>query len=126
MANIWEYVQFKPSERPRYTRFELAKLVREKRTQSNFSINELVTQFGGDTKLWESIENATRSFNVHMYKLISAFLCIPMEELTAKEVDNMEAISFRANDTNAEITEAIEIANLIFDEMVMQEKFGAN
>ncbi|MCK6075376.1 XRE family transcriptional regulator [Paenibacillus silvae] len=126
MANIWDSIQFNPSERPKYTRFELAKLVRDKRTSLGLTHSELSSQFGGNENLWESIEAASRAFNVRIYTAIGAFLGMSTKELTSKDVDNIEAISFRANETNEEINKAIQIANLIFDEMVMQEKISVN
>ncbi|MDU0331789.1 helix-turn-helix transcriptional regulator [Paenibacillus sp. 3LSP] len=128
MANIWEFVRFNTSERPKYTRYELAKLVREKREQAKLSLDDVATQFNVDVELWKSIENASRSFNVKIYKIISAFLDMSISELLAKDVDDMAAISFRANDKeeNEEISEAIYLANLIFDEMVMQEKLSSH
>lgn len=126
MANIWESVQFNPSERPKYTRFELAKLVRDKRVKHDLSYSDLSSQYGGDENLWESIEAASRAFNVRVYTAIGAFLGMSIKELTSKDVDIIEGISFRAKETNEEINKTVQIANLIFDEMVMQEKISVN
>lgn len=126
MSNIWDSIQFTPSERPKYTRFELGKIVREKREERQLTLEAVAAQFNVSADLWKSIEDASRALNVRTYKLISAFLGITLEQLLEKETDNLAVISFRATDTNPEINEAIQVANLIFDEMVMQEKFSSH
>ncbi|WP_458413028.1 helix-turn-helix domain-containing protein [Schinkia sp. CFF1] len=124
MANIWNYVQFTDSERPKYTRYELAKMVLEKRNQLGLKTEELAEKVGIEPRLLTSIEVASRSFNVLMYKAISKILDMTTDELVMKDKDNLASISFRTNDLNSEIEETVKIANLLFDEMVMQEKIG--
>ncbi len=125
MSTIWDVIETTSSERPKYTRYELAKLVKNKRESLDLSILEVASQHDVEASFWESIENASRTFNVKIYKLIAEFLNMSKTELLAKEVDDMSSISFRAqNETQHEIKEAIEIANFIFNEMVMQEKIA--
>lgn len=127
MLTIWDKVATTPSERPKYTRYELGEMVREKRIKLNLSIVEVAENFQVEESLWESIENASRSFNVRIYKLIQDFLEMPKEELLAKDVDDFSLLSFRKNKENHdEIQEAFEIANKIFDEMVIQKKIGVH
>ncbi|MDY7046703.1 MULTISPECIES: helix-turn-helix transcriptional regulator [unclassified Virgibacillus] len=125
MPNIWDKVQLNPSERPKYTRFELAKLVQERRNELGLSLKEISNKYGVEESFWRSIENASRAFNVKIYKLIGEFLNMSKDEMLAIEVDDMSSLSFRTSDENhPEIQEAIEFANIVFDEMVMQEKFA--
>jgi len=124
MANIWNYVQFNDSERPKYTRYELAKMVIEKRSQLGLSTEEFAKKFGIETRLLTSIEAASRSYNVVMYKAISKILDMTTDELIMRDKDNLASISFRTKDLNNDIEETVKMANLLFDEMVMQEKIG--
>lgn len=111
-------------ECPKYTRYELAKLVRDKRKEDKLTIDEMASRFDVDNNFWESIENATRVFNVRIYKIISQYLNLSLDELLSKENNNMESISFRTKENNEEIEFAVKVANKIFDEMIMQEKIG--
>jgi len=126
MANIWDYGSLSPFERPKYTRYELAKLVRDKRIELGLTPREAAMQYNVDEKLWKSIESASRAFNVRIYKIVADFLGMSREEILAKEIDDMAAISFRTKENNQEIEEAVQIANAIFNEMVMQEKIGVH
>lgn len=125
MPTILDKIQLNPSERPRYTRFELAKLVQERRKELNFSLEDVANKYGVEESFWQSIENASRAYNVKVYKLIGLFLNMSKDEMLAKEVDDMTSLSFRTSDEkNPEIQEAVHFANIIFDEMVMQEKIA--
>lgn len=125
MSTILETIKVNAYERPKYTRYELGHLVFNKRVESNLSIQEVATNFGVEPSLWENIESGSRIFNVKIYKIIERFLNKPMAELLEKECDNRELVSFRAqNHTSKEILEAVEIANAIFHEVVIQEKIS--
>ncbi|MCT2342650.1 helix-turn-helix domain-containing protein [Niallia taxi] len=126
MATIWDFIKNNPSERPKYTRYELAKLVKEERISKQLSTVDLANKYNVDSSLWESIENGSRTFNVKIYNLISDFLGIEKSELLKKEVDDLSGISYRSTANHDDVEEAIMTANLIFDEIIMQEKIGAN
>lgn len=123
---IFDKIQSNPFERPRYTRFELAKLVQERRKELNLSIDEVSKNYDVEVSFWQSIESGSRAFNVKVYKIIGDFLNMSKDEMLAKDVDNIDSLSFRTSDeNNPEIQEAIQIANIVFDEMVMQEKIAS-
>lgn len=124
MTNVLEVGNFKPPERPKYTRYELAKLVRNKREKLGLTVESVAAQYNVDEKLIQSIENASRIFNVRMYKVICEFLDMSKEEILSKEVDDMTAISFRSKGDSDKIRETVQMANAIFDEIIMQEKIG--
>jgi transcriptional regulator with XRE-family HTH domain len=124
MANIWNFVQFKPSERPKYTRYELAKMVSDKRNNLGLKIEEFSREIGIETNLLRDIENASRSFNAVIYQAISKILEMSPEELLVKDCDNTQSISFRSKEMNKEIETTVKLANLLFDEIVMQEKIS--
>jgi transcriptional regulator with XRE-family HTH domain len=124
MTTIWNYVQFKPSERPKYTRYELAKMVSEKRESLGLLPEETAEKFGMSVAQLKTIEGATRSFNVAMYIAISSILDVSIEALLEKETDDMATVSFRADAQNSEVDEAVRISNMLFDEIIMQQKIS--
>ncbi|MGD6803950.1 helix-turn-helix domain-containing protein [Rossellomorea aquimaris] len=127
MSTIWDFIHSNPSERPKYTRYELAKLVKQKRVKDGLSIDEASSKYNVEESFWSGIENATRVFNVKVYNIIGSFLNMTKEELLSKETDDLTFVSYRTNDESlAEIKEAVDIANVIFNEMVMQEKMGSS
>jgi transcriptional regulator with XRE-family HTH domain len=124
MTNIWNHVQFNPSERPKYTRYELAKMVREKRKNDGLTQEEMADKLNVDLSIVKQIEEASRTFNAKMYKLVSSIIGKSITELTSKETDDTLSISFRASEQKPEIEAAVMIANLLFDEIIMQEKIS--
>lgn len=125
MSTIWDFIQTSPNERPKYTRYELAKMVHDKRVKLGLTVEDLASRYEVNVPFWESIESASRAFNVRIYKLIGSFLGMSKDELLAKEFDDETTISFRTIDEeHIEIKEAVQAANAIFNEMVMQEKIG--
>lgn len=127
MTTIIEKIKIGPSERVKYTRFELAKKVREQRESLNLSIEDVAEKYEVDVSFWNSIEKASRIFNVKIYNIIEDFLQLNQDELLAREVDDMTTISFLLSDEEStEIEKTIEFANLIFDELVLQEKIATN
>jgi len=125
MPTIWEKIQFNPSERPKYTRFELAKLVKERRKELNLSLEEVSSKYGVTEEFWQSIENASRAFNVKVYKIVGSFLDMTKDEMLSTEVDDMASLSYRTSEEkHPEIQDAVQFANILFDEMVMQEKIA--
>jgi transcriptional regulator with XRE-family HTH domain len=124
MANIWNYVEFKPSERPKYTRYELAKMVKELRESLGLLPDEMAENYGITSALLNKIEGATRLFNVAMYKAVSSILEIPVEALLEKETDDLTTVSFRADEQSSKVEETVRLANMLFDEIIMQEKIS--
>ncbi|TMN22607.1 XRE family transcriptional regulator [Lentibacillus cibarius] len=126
MQTILDKVYSNPSERPKYTRFELAKLVQERREELNMSIEMVASKYEVTESLWKSIEDASRVFNTKIYKLIGDFLNMGKNEMLAVEKDDITSLSFRTDDEeHPDIQETVQLANIIFDEMVMQEKIGS-
>jgi transcriptional regulator with XRE-family HTH domain len=123
MANMWNF-EFKPSERPKYTRYELAKMVKVKRESLGLEPYEMAEKHGIDTTLLSKIEGATRSFNVAMYKAVSSILNMSVDKLLEKETDDMATMSFRSDDQNSNVEEAVQVANMLFDEIIMQQKIS--
>jgi len=125
MTTILDAVKVNPNERAKYSRYQLAKMVKSERILRKLTIEEVANLFDVDVDFWRSIENASRVFNVKIYGIIASFLELSVNELLAKEIDNLDLISFRtADDESKEILDAVNFANLIFHELVIQEKIG--
>ncbi|WP_255551426.1 helix-turn-helix transcriptional regulator [Sporosarcina sp. E16_8] len=100
-------------------------MLKKERISRGLTIPEAATNIGIDLSLWESIENGSRALNTKSFALIGLVLNMTQEELLAEENDDLGMIAFRTtNKGNAEIIKTIEMANLIFDEIIMQEKIG--
>lgn len=121
---LWDNIHLKPSERLKYTSFELAKMVKEKRLSSGLTVEEVAIQYNINTIMLERIEAASCVFNVKMYHFISLFLGLTTEEIIAKEKDDMTVLYASLQKANPEIKKTVHDANAIFDEMVMQLKIS--
>lgn len=119
-----EKKQYGIHKRPRYTRYELAKLVRDKREELGLNTAEIALQYEIEEAKVIGIEEVSRAFNVQMYQFISSFLGITRQEILAKDEDEIEKIKRSIQNQNKTIQEAVRDANFIFNEMVMQEKIG--
>lgn len=129
MKTIWDYVKFSPNKRPAYTKYEIAKLIREKRCKSNLTSDEFAEKYDTDPSIIECIEKAQRNFNMNIYNICSKILNKSIKELTRFDEEELELnLSFRKEGSVAEDKEAIEtvnMANFLFNEMVMQQKLNA-
>ncbi|WP_039930625.1 hypothetical protein [Turicibacter sp. HGF1] len=129
MATIIEQVQFSPYERPKYTISELSQMVIVKRKMLNESISEMAKRLALDEDLIMEIEQSPRFFNVNSYKACSQILEIPIVQMLEKEIEEPVSISYRQKEIgcgNEETSKTIELANIIFQEMVIQHKINQN
>lgn len=125
MGTIFEKIKDNPYERPKYTRYELAKMVKDYRVEKDLSVESVAKRFNVESKFWSSIEEASRVFNSKIYNVISEFLGVDRRELLQKDKDNLSNISYRSKLKSNDINESVHLANIIFNEIVMQEKIGA-
>lgn len=124
MKTIWDKIRHNPSERPKYTRFELGVLVRKKREKLSLSQRELAENYGFTEKMIDCVEKGSCAFNVRIYSFICTFLEMTQKEVLEKEIDDMKLIKQSLNNTNNEIRKTVKLANEIFNEIVMQEKIA--
>ncbi|BDG81245.1 hypothetical protein BSF_29740 [Bacillus subtilis] len=125
MGTIFDKIKDNPYERPKYTRYELAKMVKDYRVEKGLSVESVAKRFDVESTFWSSIEEASRVFNSKIYNVISEFLGVDRRELLQKDKDNLSAISYRSKLKSNGIDESVHLANIIFNEIVMQEKIGA-
>lgn len=112
------------NQRPAYTKYELAKLVKDKRVNEYRTKEQFAEQYNISVDLLESIENANRAFNVPMYEACSLILGKSIDELTAIIIDK-ENHDYRANQLSEEVKNTVDLANIIFSEIAIQYKLGA-
>ncbi|CUM95474.1 helix-turn-helix transcriptional regulator [Turicibacter sanguinis] len=127
MGTILDEVQFTPYERPKYTISDLSQMVIGKRKSLNESVTELAERLGIEEELLMQIEGSPSFFNVEMYKACSRILEIPIKELLKKEREEPVSISYRQKKMgcgNKETYKTIELANIVFQEMVLQRKIN--
>lgn len=110
------------SKRLVYSKYELANLVKRVRLKNQLSLDEFAKRNEISVDFLESIENASIVFNKNVYLTISKITKLSLEELLKKEDSSELAISYRTNTDNDSIKKATQIAELIFDEAILQIK----
>ena len=108
------------NRRPRYTKYEISKLVRQKFQDSKLSASEFCMEFDIQERMLEDILNAKRSFNRKLLSASAIILGLDIKELISEDVDASPA--FRSEEIKDDTIEAFNIANLLFNEIIMQNK----
>lgn len=125
MFTIIENIRYEPSERDKYTSYEIGSLIKNKRLEQNLSQEETAINFGLSLPRLNNIELGHQALSVRDYNFISSFLDIPIDELLTLDVDQID-ISYRTtHETDSMTIQAIEKANQIFDEFIFQKKINA-
>lgn len=110
------------NRRPRYTKYEISKLVNEKFNNSKLTKLEFCMKFDIDEKILNDILEAKRSFNKMLLNKSSIILGIDMKELLREDIDTLPA--FRSEEIKDDTIETFNIANLLFNEIIMQNKIS--
>ncbi|MCR4436136.1 MAG: helix-turn-helix transcriptional regulator [Clostridiales bacterium] len=125
MATIWNYVGIDPCQRPAFTKYELNKKIKEKRVASGLSVEEFSQQYDISAALLVSIEEAKRSFNVPMYEACARILGMELDELLKTNQEDLDCVRFKSGEVHKATWKTVEMANVLFNEMVMQHKISA-
>ena len=126
MADIYEFVKKSNNRRPVYTSYELSKMVRDRRKDSGQSISEFALKNEVDENILKQIELGSCSFSPKIYRVGGNILGLSSKELLAEFIDDIEAVNYRANDNGKGVQETFEMANMLFNEIIMQKKIGIN
>lgn len=126
MADIYEFVKKSDNRRPVYTSYELSKMVREKRKDENLTISEFAIKYGTDDKMVEEIELGSCSFSPKVYRVCGSILNLSSEELLAEVIDDEATANFRTSDRGEGVESTFKMANMLFNEIIMQKKIGTN
>lgn len=101
----------------KYTKYEISKLVKDKFEKSNLSKEEFCKEFNITKEIFENILNVRISFSKRILEICAIILDKSVSELISKEEDfNIEF------ENGMEIKETFKIAELLFDEIIMQDK----
>lgn len=127
MANIYEYIIAPDScRRPVYTSYELSKQIKNKRREENMNVREFAMKYQVSEKIIEQIEDGTRSFSPQLYKACAKILELSLEQILEEDIDNLDIVNYRTTENNSGILDTVELANTIFNEVIMQKKISAN
>ena len=107
----------------KYTKYKISKLVKDKFEKSNLSKEEFCEEFNITKEMFESILNAKVSFNKKILNICTIIFDKSVGELISKEQDSCIIFEFE-NEEEAKTT--FELANLLFDEIIMQDKIRRN
>lgn len=102
------------STRPKY---EISKLVKDKLKKSNLSKEEFCKEFNIEKEMFESILTAKISFSKRILEICAIILDKSVGELISKEEDFNNEFK-----NEIEIRETLKLAELLFDEIIMQDK----
>lgn len=122
LGTIWDNIKRSPNERPKYTSYELRHMVKKKREETGLSMVQFADKHNVSLNVLNDLELSSRCFNVPMYQACEVILGMTREEILAKEVDNVSHFQNLPPETQA----TFDLANELFNEMVMQEKISVN
>ena len=109
-------------ERPRYTDYEVSKMIKNKLEEQQLSINDVAAEFGVNEDYIAIMTSGENHYSKNMLEIASKILEIKFDELVAIDVDP-EEVSCRQT-VSAESNEFLDMFNYIFNELIMQRKFS--
>lgn len=128
MKTIWDNIEFSPNKRPAYTKYEISKMIRNKREELGLTKEELAEKYDTDPSIIEIIELAKRNFNMNIYNICAKILGKSVQELIKFDEEELElCVSLRNEgfDVDGKAKETVDIANYLFNEIVMQHKINS-
>lgn len=126
MADIYEFIKKSNNRRPVYTSYELSKMVRDKRKKSGLGVSEFAASHEINENILKEIEKGECSFSPKIYRICGDILNLSSDELLAEFVDDEEVVNYRASDNEVGVQDTFEMANMLFNEIIMQKKIGVN
>lgn len=111
---------------PKYTSYEIAYLLNEKLLKFK-NIKELCTKYDVNEKLLQTILKKPKLLSLEMYKVASKILEKPIKELTLIEISSVKT-SFRKSEkcSIVDIKSDLDLANMLFNEIVINAKINTN
>ena len=126
MADIYKFVKKSNNSRPLYTSYELSKNVKDKRIGEGISEAEFASKCGITMELLQRIEEGNSSFSPKLYRVCGKILGLSTEELLSEINDDMAAANFRSDANDSNVQGTFDLANMLFNEIIMQKKIGIN
>lgn len=124
MADIYEYIKKSNNSRPVYTGYELSKMVKEKREGSGLDRADFAAEYGISEKILTEIETGACAFSPKFFKTCGSLLGFSNEELLAEICDDERTVNFRVSGEPDGVLDTFEKANMLFQEIIMQNKIG--
>ena len=106
--------------RPKYTKYEISKMVKEKLNNSSLTKEEFINQNGIEQKIFDQILQAQVSFSKEILEVCSKILDKSIFELISNDED--KGFAFRSEEISENTIKTVDIANLLFNEIIMQDK----
>lgn len=126
MADIYEFVKKSNNSRPLYTSYELSKKVKDKRISEEIDVSEFALKYNVPLDVLLKIEEGSCSFSPKIYKACGQILGLATDELLSEINDDVAAANFRSDGNDANVQGTFELANMLFNEIIMQRKIGIN
>lgn len=124
MADIYEFVKKSNNRRPVYTSYELSKKIKDKRTSEGLDVRDFASKYNVSLEMLCQIEEGSCSFSPKIYKVCGQILDLTSEELLSEINDDTEAANFRSNGNDDNVQCTFDLANMLFNEIIMQKKIG--
>lgn len=124
METIFEKISMSDSKRPVYTSYELSQLVKTKRLKEQLNEEEFALKHRVDTHLLQQVEEANRIFSPSLYRVCSKILDITIDDIVAYVEDDIDDASYRISGKAEGIQNTVELANKLFNEIIMQKKIS--
>lgn len=125
MATIYETIKYDDCQRPKYTPFELSSLVKMKRREENLDKYSFAEKYGVEVQSLIEIEEIKQSFSPNLYLACCKILNMSIEEITSVEEDDLSCASFRAFADTDNMQKTVNLANFLFNEIIMQKRINA-
>lgn len=123
MANIFESVNRSYNRRPMFTSYELSHKVCEVISRTGLSVKEFASANNLSFLDLNKVVEARGSFSPKMYKLCSNVLNVPIDTILG-EIQDPDQVSYRTSDDNQNVKDTVAAANMLFNEIIMQQKIG--
>lgn len=123
MSNIFESVNRSYNRRPMFTSYELSHKVYEVIARTGLSVKEFASANNLSFFDLNKVVEARGSFSPKMYKLCSNVLNVPIDTILG-EIQDPDQVSYRTSDDNQNVKDTVAAANMLFTEIIMQQKIG--
>ena len=125
METIYETIKYDDCQRPKYTPFELSSLVKMKRQEENLDQFSFAEKYDVEMLSLIEIEEIKQSFSPNLYIACCKILNMSIEEITSTEDDDLSCASFRASADSDNMQKTVNLANFLFNEIIMQKRINA-
>jgi transcriptional regulator with XRE-family HTH domain len=126
MATIYETIKYNDCQRPKYTPYELSSLVKNKRQQENLDQFNFAKRYDIEIQSLIEIEEIKQSFSPNLYIACCKILNMSIVDIIEIEKDDLSCVSFRASTKSDNMQKTVDLANFLFNEIIMQKRINAN